>query len=183
MAIAFYLVLFLSGGNDVIADKLKISLNAMTWGGRIGLLLIPPLAYYVALPDRAGGLQQHDREVLAHGVETGIIRRDPDGRFYEVAPAARTGGRPRAQPAGLRGLGGTEEDEPDRRAVAGRCAASSGRWSHPPRTGTCRPRRRSRRHHSTRRSAAAGPDPAQGTTQGRPPDRSRPGGRFCLSGG
>jgi ubiquinol-cytochrome c reductase cytochrome b subunit len=83
MAIAFYLVLFLSGGNDVIADKLRISLNAMTWAGRIGLLLLPPLAYYVA-HRTALGLQQHDREVLAHGVETGIIRRDPDGRFYEV---------------------------------------------------------------------------------------------------
>jgi ubiquinol-cytochrome c reductase cytochrome b subunit len=83
MAITFYLVLFISGGNDVIADKLKISLNAMTWGGRIGLLILPPLAYYVA-QRIALGLQQHDREVLAHGVETGIIRRDPDGRFYEV---------------------------------------------------------------------------------------------------
>ena len=83
MAITFYLVLFLSGGNDVIADKLKISLNAMTWAGRIGLLVLPPLAYYVA-QRIALGLQQHDREVLAHGVETGIIRRDPDGRFYEV---------------------------------------------------------------------------------------------------
>jgi ubiquinol-cytochrome c reductase cytochrome b subunit len=83
MAIAFYLVLFASGGNDVIADKLKISLNAMTWAGRIGLLIIPPLAYFLAYRI-ALGLQQHDREVLAHGVETGIIRRDPDGRFYEV---------------------------------------------------------------------------------------------------
>jgi len=83
MAITFYLVLFISGGNDVIADKLKISLNAMTWAGRIGLLVLPPLAYYVA-QRIALGLQQHDREVLAHGVETGIIRRDPDGRFYEV---------------------------------------------------------------------------------------------------
>src|SRR5262249_38675013 len=50
---------------------------------RIGLLAIPPLAYYVAYR-LALGLQQHDREVLAHGVETGIIRRDIDGRFYEV---------------------------------------------------------------------------------------------------
>jgi ubiquinol-cytochrome c reductase cytochrome b subunit len=29
-------------------------------------------------------LQQHDREVLAHGVETGIIRRLPDGGFVEI---------------------------------------------------------------------------------------------------
>ncbi len=83
MAIAFYLVLFLSGGNDVIADKFNISLNATTWAGRIGLLILPPLAYYITY--RAClGLQQHDREVLAHGIETGIIKRTVDGRFYEV---------------------------------------------------------------------------------------------------
>jgi ubiquinol-cytochrome c reductase cytochrome b subunit len=83
MAIGFYCVLLISGGNDVIADKLDISLNAMTWAGRIGLLLVPPIAYFITY--RAClGLQQHDREVLAHGVETGIIRRLPDGRFIEV---------------------------------------------------------------------------------------------------
>ncbi|HKT01974.1 MAG TPA: cytochrome bc complex cytochrome b subunit [Rugosimonospora sp.] len=83
MAVAFYLVLTASGGNDVIADRFHISLNAMTWAGRIGLLVIPPLAYYVAYRVCLG-LQQHDREVLAHGIETGIIKRTPDGRFYEV---------------------------------------------------------------------------------------------------
>jgi ubiquinol-cytochrome c reductase cytochrome b subunit len=83
MAIAFYIVLTLSGANDVIADKFFISLNAMTWGGRIGILLLPPLAYW-ATYRICLGLQQHDREVLAHGVETGIIKRLPDGRFIEV---------------------------------------------------------------------------------------------------
>ena len=74
----------ISGGNDVIADKFDISLNAMTWAGRIGIMLVlPPLAYYVAYRICLG-LQQHDREVLAHGVETGIIRRLPDGRFVEI---------------------------------------------------------------------------------------------------
>jgi ubiquinol-cytochrome c reductase cytochrome b subunit len=83
MAITFYGVLVISGGNDVVADKFNISLNAMTWGGRVGLLLLPPLAYYVTYRICLG-LQQHDREVLAHGVETGIIKRLPDGRFIEV---------------------------------------------------------------------------------------------------
>jgi ubiquinol-cytochrome c reductase cytochrome b subunit len=83
MAVAFYLVLTVSGGNDVIADKFHISLNATTWAGRIGLIVLPPLAYY--LTHRIClGLQQHDREVLAHGIETGVIRRQPDGRFIEV---------------------------------------------------------------------------------------------------
>ncbi len=83
MAVAFFLVLTLSGGNDVIADKFNISLNAMTWAGRIGILIIPPLAYYIGYRI-ALGLQQHDREVLAHGVETGIIKRLPSGQFIEV---------------------------------------------------------------------------------------------------
>jgi ubiquinol-cytochrome c reductase cytochrome b subunit len=83
MAIGFYAVLLLSGANDVIADKLNISLNAMTWAGRIGLLIVPPVAYYVTYRICLG-LQQHDREVLVHGVETGIIRRLPDGRFEEI---------------------------------------------------------------------------------------------------
>jgi ubiquinol-cytochrome c reductase cytochrome b subunit len=83
MAVTFYVVLMLSGGNDVIADKFDISLNAMTWAGRIGILILPPLAYFVA-QRVCLGLQQHDREVLAHGVETGIIKRLPDGRFIEV---------------------------------------------------------------------------------------------------
>ncbi|WJK36928.1 ubiquinol-cytochrome c reductase cytochrome b subunit [Solwaraspora sp. WMMA2065] len=83
MAVTFFIVLTISGGNDVFADKFFISLNAMTWAGRIGLILLPPLAYYVTYRICLG-LQQHDREVLAHGVETGIIRRLPDGRFVEV---------------------------------------------------------------------------------------------------
>jgi ubiquinol-cytochrome c reductase cytochrome b subunit len=83
MAIAFYVVLVTAGGDDVIADKLQISLNAITWGLRIGILFAPPIAFYVAYRV-ALGLQQHDREVLVHGVETGIIKRLPDGRFIEV---------------------------------------------------------------------------------------------------
>ena len=83
MSFTFFLVATLSGGNDVLADRFHISLNATTWGGRIGLVILPPLMYYIAVRTCLG-LQQHDREVLAHGVETGIIKRAPDGRFYEV---------------------------------------------------------------------------------------------------
>ncbi|GAA2517779.1 ubiquinol-cytochrome c reductase cytochrome b subunit [Pilimelia columellifera] len=83
MAITFYMVLAISGGNDVVAETFEISLNAMTWAGRILLLLLPPLAYWAARRVCLG-LQQHDREVLAHGVETGIIKRMPDGRFVEI---------------------------------------------------------------------------------------------------
>jgi ubiquinol-cytochrome c reductase cytochrome b subunit len=92
MATVFYLVLTAAGASDVIAARFGISTNAMTWFGRVGLLILPPLAYYIAYRICLG-LQQHDREVLAHGVETGIIRRLPDGRFVEVhQPLPFTGG-------------------------------------------------------------------------------------------
>ena len=83
MAISFYVVLTLSCINDIIAYKLDISLNAMTWIGRIGLLTLPPIAYFVAYRFCIG-LQRSDRQVLDHGIETGIIKRLPHGQYVEV---------------------------------------------------------------------------------------------------
>ncbi|AHH95343.1 ubiquinol-cytochrome c reductase cytochrome b subunit [Kutzneria viridogrisea] len=83
MAITFFMVTLLAGGNDIIADKFNISLNATTWIGRIGLLVLPPLAYWVTYRICIG-LQRGDREVLEHGVETGIIKRLPHGEFIEL---------------------------------------------------------------------------------------------------
>jgi ubiquinol-cytochrome c reductase cytochrome b subunit len=83
MAITFYMVLFLSGGNDLIAKAFDISLNAMTWGGRVALITLPPLAYLFTYRVCLG-LQRHDREVLEHGLETGIIKLLPHGEFIEV---------------------------------------------------------------------------------------------------
>src|SRR4029079_15178808 len=83
MALAFYFVLLISGGNDIIADKFDISLNAMTWIGRISLIVLPPVAYSATYL-LCLGLQRHDRESLEHGVETGIIKRLPSGEFIEV---------------------------------------------------------------------------------------------------
>jgi ubiquinol-cytochrome c reductase cytochrome b subunit len=83
MAIGFYLILLISGGNDIIAEKFDISLNAMTWAGRITLIFVPPLAYFFTYRICLG-LQQNDREALVHGVETGIIKRLPNGKFIEI---------------------------------------------------------------------------------------------------
>jgi ubiquinol-cytochrome c reductase cytochrome b subunit len=83
MGVTFFVVATIACGNDIIADKFDISLNAMTWFDRIGLLVLPPLAYFVAYRICIG-LQRGDREVLEHGVETGIIKRLPHGEFIEV---------------------------------------------------------------------------------------------------
>jgi ubiquinol-cytochrome c reductase cytochrome b subunit len=83
MAMMAYFVLTLSGGNDLFALHFQISLNAMTWIGRIGFLLLPPIAYFVTYRICLG-LQRNDRAVLEHGIETGTIRQLPNGGFIEV---------------------------------------------------------------------------------------------------
>jgi ubiquinol-cytochrome c reductase cytochrome b subunit len=83
MAIAFYMVLTLSAMNDVIALKFHISLNATTWIGRISMVVLPAIVYYIAYR-WAIGLQRSDRAVLEHGIETGIIKRLPHGAYIEL---------------------------------------------------------------------------------------------------
>ncbi|WP_068165100.1 cytochrome b [Rhodococcus phenolicus] len=83
MAITFYIVLTLMCVNDLIAYKFDISINATTWMGRIGMVILPPLAYYIAYRFCLG-LQRSDRQVLEHGIETGIVRRLPHGEYIEI---------------------------------------------------------------------------------------------------
>lgn len=83
MGIVFFFLVTLSGGNDLFAYHFQVSLNAMTWVGRIGLLVLPPLAYFITYRICLG-LQRSDREVLEHGIETGIIKLMPNGAFIEV---------------------------------------------------------------------------------------------------
>ena len=83
MGIAFYMVLVMSSFNDWIAYFFRFSLNATTWAGRILLLAVPPIVYFVTYR-WCIGLQRSDRAVLQHGVETGIVRRLPHGEFIEV---------------------------------------------------------------------------------------------------
>ncbi|MFW3168897.1 cytochrome b [Geodermatophilus sp. CPCC 206100] len=83
MAIAFYVVLLLAGAGDVIAETFDISLNAVIWAGRIGCIVLPPIAYVITYRICLG-LQTHDREVLNHGIETGVLRRLPHGEVSEV---------------------------------------------------------------------------------------------------
>ena len=83
MAITFFLLITMSGGNDHVAHFFQISLNAMTWVGRIGLIVLPPLAYWITY-SVCVGLQRSDREVLEHGIETGVIKQLPNGAFIEV---------------------------------------------------------------------------------------------------
>lgn len=83
MAIAFYMVLTFMCMNDIIALKFHISLNATTWIGRIGMVVLPAIVYYITYR-WCVGLQRSDRAVLEHGIETGILKRLPQGAYIEL---------------------------------------------------------------------------------------------------
>lgn len=97
MALSFYGWLVLAAGNDILAVTFDVSLNVTVWVGRIGLLIVPPAAYVVTYRVCLG-LQRPDREVLEHGIETGLITRLPDGGYVEVrqplGPSGRNGPAP-----------------------------------------------------------------------------------------
>ncbi|GII26875.1 cytochrome bc1 complex cytochrome b subunit [Planotetraspora mira] len=87
--IAFYGVLWLLGANDEISANFHISLYETTIFGRFAIFLVPALAYFVAYRICIG-LQRKDAEVLSHGVESGVIKRLPNGEYIEVhTPAAQ----------------------------------------------------------------------------------------------
>jgi ubiquinol-cytochrome c reductase cytochrome b subunit len=81
--ITFLLVLTFAGTSDLLASTFQLSVDAITWAGRIGLVIAPPIAYWIT-HRICLGLQQSDRQVLAHGIETGIIVRRPDGGYHEI---------------------------------------------------------------------------------------------------
>ena len=73
----------ISGGNDVIATTFHISLNAMTMGGRIAAIIVPPIAFYMTKR-----ICSRSRPRIASSWSTasrpGIIRQLPNGEFVEV---------------------------------------------------------------------------------------------------
>jgi ubiquinol-cytochrome c reductase cytochrome b subunit len=83
MALTFYVVLLIDGGNDIIADKFGLSINAITWTVRVAVIVLPPIAFVITRRICLG-LQRRDRDKLLHGRESGIVRRLPSGEMIEV---------------------------------------------------------------------------------------------------
>ncbi|MFI1034172.1 cytochrome bc complex cytochrome b subunit [Streptomyces sp. NPDC020951] len=81
--LSFYLVATIGAANDIIAIRLHVSFESVTWAVRIGLFVVPVLAYVVA-SRIALALQRQDRDKVLHGRETGIVKRLPHGEFVEV---------------------------------------------------------------------------------------------------
>src|SRR5262249_12085083 len=83
MAITEYVILWLAGGNDIIATHFHLSLNSITWTARVLFVIGPPIAFIVT-KRICLGLQRRDREKVLHGRESGIITRLPHGEFVEI---------------------------------------------------------------------------------------------------
>ncbi|TCN42883.1 ubiquinol-cytochrome c reductase cytochrome b subunit [Kribbella orskensis] len=80
--ITFYGLLWIAGGNDLIATHFGLSLNNVTWFLRFAVFIGPVLAFWVTRRV-AISLQRADNDRLLHGLESGIIVRTPDGEYYE----------------------------------------------------------------------------------------------------
>jgi ubiquinol-cytochrome c reductase cytochrome b subunit len=80
--ITFYGLLWIGGGNDLIATHFGVSLNHVTWFLRFAVILGPIIGFWVTRR-WAISLQRADEERLLHGLETGVIIRSPDGKYTE----------------------------------------------------------------------------------------------------
>jgi ubiquinol-cytochrome c reductase cytochrome b subunit len=131
--VAFYGVLWAEGANDVIADKLQIPLYTVTWISRV-LVFVAPAVAFIATRRICLGLQRKDKELLEHGLETGIIRQLPDGGFIEVERPVSADERAvleaKRVPALLSAAGGEDESgvpAPQTRGLVGRARVIANR--------------------------------------------------------
>lgn len=78
----FYGLAWAAGGNDIIAIKLDLSINQITYFMRV-MIFLGPLIAFIITRRWCISLQRHDNEKLLHGYETGIIMRSSEGGYSE----------------------------------------------------------------------------------------------------
>ncbi|MDE0775072.1 MAG: ubiquinol-cytochrome c reductase cytochrome b subunit [Nocardioides sp.] len=78
----FYGLAWAAGGNDIIAIKLDLSINQITYFMRGAVFIGPAIAFYITRR-WCISLQRHDEGKLLHGYETGIIMRSAEGGYSE----------------------------------------------------------------------------------------------------
>ncbi|WP_420812328.1 cytochrome b [Nocardioides gilvus] len=79
----FYGLMWAAGGNDLIAIKFDMSINAITYFMR-GAVFVGPVIAFIITRRWCISLQRHDNERLLHGWETGVVSRSADGGFSEL---------------------------------------------------------------------------------------------------
>lgn len=96
--IVFFGVLWAAGSADLIATRFSVSFESVIGGLQL-LLVFGPMAGFTVARRMCLGLQRHDRDVLAHGVETGRLVRLPGGEVVEVHRPLDAAERARIAPA------------------------------------------------------------------------------------
>ncbi|MDF2748076.1 MAG: qcrB [Propionibacteriaceae bacterium] len=81
-AMTGYGMLWIGGGNDIVATTFNVSLNAVTYFLRVAVFVAPVIAFLLT-KRICIGLQRADADRLLHGAESGVIDRDPSGRYAE----------------------------------------------------------------------------------------------------
>jgi ubiquinol-cytochrome c reductase cytochrome b subunit len=81
-AMTGYGMLWIGGGNDLVAITFDVSLNAVTYFLRVAVFVAPVIAF-ILTKRICIGLQRADADRLLHGAESGVIDRDPSGRYAE----------------------------------------------------------------------------------------------------
>lgn len=81
--IVFYVLLWIAGGNDILATVFHVPVNWVTQFLQVSVVLMPPLAYLIT-EGICLGLQRRDHDKVLHGRETGITLVSPSGGFSEV---------------------------------------------------------------------------------------------------
>ena len=119
--VTFYGVLLLAGGNDVVAQIFRISVNTLTWVLRVALVAAPVLAFLLTRR-LCHALLDAERERLEEGEETGEVRQTLTGGYESGhRPVDRfRPGAPRAPLSPGDGRTGTPSPPPPERAPRSR---------------------------------------------------------------
>ncbi len=81
--ITFYLLLWISGGNDFVAIIFGVPVQWITRFMQVSLIVLPPLVFWVT-KRICLGMQRRDREKVLHGAESGVVAVSPEGEYSEV---------------------------------------------------------------------------------------------------
>jgi ubiquinol-cytochrome c reductase cytochrome b subunit len=82
--LTFYLILFIAGGNDVLAAQFDVSVNAITYTLRVLVFVLPALTAFIAYKLCK---ELARRSPLPEPAST-IVRRTPEGGYVDVEPPA-----------------------------------------------------------------------------------------------
>jgi ubiquinol-cytochrome c reductase cytochrome b subunit len=135
--ITFWGILWAEGADDIIGRYLDVPFELITEIARLGIF-IGPAAAYLATKRICLRLQHDDLRLLAHGAETGVIRRLPSGRYVAERKPLAGPARALVEWRTSAALAASRPDSP--RPDSGRRLASGG-----PAAGRSRVRERLRR--------------------------------------